>query len=216
MDSYKEKFLQQALAVQALRFGQFELKSGRISPYFFNAGFFNTGAALQALGECFAEVIARSDLKPDLLFGPAYKGIPLVATTSAILAHQYKMNLPFAFNRKEVKKHGEGGRFVGADITGRVLILDDVITAGTAISEVMDLLGEKDDCEVIGCVVALDRQEKGKGDLSAVQDVAQRFGIPVRSIVQLTDLIEYIGANDDLHHHLSDISAYHDRYGVQD
>jgi orotate phosphoribosyltransferase len=191
MQPHQRRFLDLALARQALRFGEFTLKSGRVSPYFFNAGAFDDGAALAVLGECYADAIAASGLEVDMLFGPAYKGIPLVAVTAAALHSRHGRNLPYAFNRKEAKHHGEGGTIVGRSLAGRVLIVDDVITAGTAIRESIDLIRGAG-AQPAGVALALDRQERGRdeGGESAVQEVMRLYGIPCVSIVTLSGLIE--------------------------
>jgi orotate phosphoribosyltransferase len=191
MQEYQQEFIDLALANQVLRFGQFTLKSGRQSPYFFNAGLFNTGAAVATLGRCYARALADSGVGFDMLFGPAYKGIPLVTTTAVALADWHSRNVPFAFNRKEAKKHGEGGSVVGAPLAGRVLIIDDVISAGTAIRESIEIIRAAG-ATPAGVVVALDRQERGQGPLSAVQEVQQAFSIPVVNIVSLADLIAHL------------------------
>ncbi len=191
MQEYQQEFIDLALASDVLRFGQFTLKSGRQSPYFFNAGLFNTGGAAATLGRCYARAILDSGVEFDMLFGPAYKGIPLVTTTAIALADWHGRNLPFAFNRKEAKKHGEGGSVVGAPLAGRVLIVDDVISAGTAIRESIEIIRAAG-ATPAGVVVALDRQERGQGPLSAVQEVQQGFSIPVVNIVALADLIAHL------------------------
>jgi len=195
MRDYQREFIELALAGEVLRFGEFRLKSGRLSPYFFNAGLFNTGKAVAALGRHYAAAIAASGLDFDMLFGPAYKGIPLVTTTAVALADAHDMDLPFAFNRKEAKAHGEGGLIVGAPLAGRVLIIDDVITAGTAIRESIDIIRAAG-ATPAGVALALDRQERGQGDLSAVQEVQQAFSIPVVHIITLADLIEHLERAD--------------------
>jgi len=195
MRNYQREFIELALAGEVLRFGEFRLKSGRLSPYFFNAGLFNTGKAVAALGRHYAAAIAASGLDFDMLFGPAYKGIPLVTTTAVALADAHDMDLPFAFNRKEAKAHGEGGLIVGAPLAGRVLIIDDVITAGTAIRESIDIIRAAG-ATPAGVALALDRQERGQGDLSAVQEVQQAFSIPVVHIITLADLIEHLERAD--------------------
>jgi orotate phosphoribosyltransferase len=193
MQPYQQEFIELALAQQVLRFGEFRLKSGRLSPYFFNAGLFNTGAAVATLGRCYARAIAESGVGYDMLFGPAYKGIPLATTTAVALADWHGHNAPFAFNRKEAKTHGEGGSIVGAPLAGRVLIIDDVISAGTAIRESIEIIRAAG-ATPAGVVVALDRQERGQGPLSAVQEVQQSFSIPVVNIIALDDLIEHLEA----------------------
>ena len=191
MQEYQQEFIDLAIANDVLRFGQFTLKSGRQSPYFFNAGLFNTGGAVAMLGRCYARAVAESGVPFDMLFGPAYKGIPLVTTTAVALADWQSRSVPFAFNRKEAKKHGEGGSIVGAPLAGRVLIVDDVISAGTAIRESIEIIRAAG-ATPAGVVVALDRQERGQGPLSAVQEVQQAFSIPVINIVTLADLITHL------------------------
>jgi orotate phosphoribosyltransferase len=194
MHSHQQQFIATALELGVLRFGEFKLKSGRLSPYFFNAGLFNTGRAMAMLGRCYAEALMRSDLKFDMLFGPAYKGIPLVACTAAALAEHHGRDVPFAFNRKEAKDHGEGGTVIGAPLQGRVLIVDDVITAGTAIRASAELiLGAG--AQLAGVLLALDRQERGQGTQSAVQEVAAAFSAPCVSIITLANLIEALAAS---------------------
>lgn len=213
MQDYQREFLDFAIDRGVLRFGEFTLKSGRLSPYFFNAGLFNSGRALARLGRCYAQAIVQAELDFDVLFGPAYKGIPLVAATAVALAEQHDRDLPWCFNRKEVKDHGEGGAIVGAPLAGRVLIIDDVITAGTAIRESMALL---DACQAqaAGVVIALDRQERGQGPLSAIQEVERRYGIPVVSIVRLDDLLAYLADRADFAQPRAAIQAYREQYGV--
>jgi orotate phosphoribosyltransferase len=213
MQAYKKEFIDLALALGVLRFGEFTLKSGRQSPYFFNAGLFNTGYAAARLGRFYAETIAQSDVQFDLLFGPAYKGIPLAALSAAALAEHHDMNVPFAYNRKEAKAHGEGGSTVGAAVEGRILIVDDVITAGTAVREAYDIITQLD-ATVAGLVISLDRQERGRGEQSAVQELEQALSIPVISIVRLDDLVERLEGREEFHEHLPALRAYRERYGV--
>lgn len=212
MQDYQRDFLDFALDVGVLRFGEFTLKSGRISPYFFNAGLFNTGSALARLGRFYAQTIVDSGIEFDVLYGPAYKGIPLAAVTAAALYDQHQVDIPYAFNRKEAKAHGEGGSIVGHALEGRILIIDDVITAGTAIRESMDII-EGEGAKPAGVVIALDRQEKGKGDKSAIQEVEQDYGIPVAAIARLENLVSYLAQSSDSEH-LARIRAYRDQYGI--
>jgi orotate phosphoribosyltransferase len=213
MRGYQHDFIELALQVGALRFGQFKLKSGRNSPYFFNSGLFNTGYAAAKLGRSYAAAVADSSIGFDMLFGPAYKGIPLVVLTAAALAEHHGRDLPFCFNRKEIKDHGEGGAIVGGAVSGRVLILDDVITAGTAIRETIHLIRLAGG-EPAGVVIALDRQERGNGDLSAIQEVQQTFGIPVASIIRLDDLVEHLEGSHAHRQFLPLVQDYRERYGV--
>ncbi|MDH5785595.1 MAG: orotate phosphoribosyltransferase [Chromatiales bacterium] len=213
MQDYKREFIEFAIQNEVLRFGSFTLKSGRISPYFFNAGLFNTGAHLTRLSRFYAAAIVDSGIEFDTLFGPAYKGIPLAAVTALSLYDQHQRNVPYCFNRKEAKDHGEGGSIVGAPLAGKVLIIDDVITAGTAIGEAMEII---DGAGAIasGVIIALDRQERGKGERSAIQEVEQNFGIKVASIITLADLMEYLKDDPKLGEHLEAVSAYRAEYGV--
>jgi orotate phosphoribosyltransferase len=213
MEAYKTQFIEFALARGALKFGDFTLKSGRQSPYFFNAGTFNSGAALAALGRYYADAIVASGLKFDMLFGPAYKGIPLVAAVAVALAEHHGLDLPWAFNRKEAKDHGEGGWLVGAPLAGKVLVIDDVITAGTAIREVAALFA-KTEASMAAVLVALDRQEKGQGALSAIQEVEQVLGVPVRSIVGLSDIIQYLNQQPSQEQQLARMQQYRSQYGI--
>jgi orotate phosphoribosyltransferase len=205
-------FIKLCLELGVLRFGEFTLKSGRISPYFFNAGLFNTGHAIGSLGRHYARIVAGSGLQFDMLFGPAYKGIPLVTATAAALAEHEGRNLPFAFNRKEAKSHGEGGTIVGAQLQGRVLIVDDVITAGTAIRESVDIIRAQG-ATPAGVLIALDREERGQGEQSAVQEVQSKLGLPVISVLKLGDLMSHLEAVGDATS-LTKVRAYRDRYGV--
>jgi orotate phosphoribosyltransferase len=209
----KKRFIQLAIENDVLRFGEFTLKSGRTSPYFFNAGLFNTGKALAELGSCYARVIADQALDFDVLFGPAYKGIPLVAAIAVALATEHGIDKPYAFNRKEAKQHGEGGSIVGADIHGRVLIVDDVITAGTAIREAVDIIAAAGG-QASSILIALDRQEKGRGELSAIQEVQNDFSVAVHSIITMTDLIEYIKTEENYSQYLDAMQRYRDQYGI--
>jgi orotate phosphoribosyltransferase len=213
--AYQSEFIDLCVRQGVLRFGSFTLKSGRESPYFFNAGLFSTGAAIGAVGRAYAAAIMASDVKFDMLFGPAYKGIPLATITAAALAEQGGRNLPYAFNRKEAKDHGEGGNIVGGPLSGGVLIVDDVITAGTAIRESIDIIRAAG-ARPAGVLLALDRQERGpQSRLSAVQEVRDQYGIPVVAVVNLADLMEHIslrGRKDDLVR----MQAYREQYGLTD
>jgi len=213
MQDYQREFIEFAMAQEALKFGEFTLKSGRKSPYFFNMGTFNSGRALAQLGRFYAQAIIASGIEYDMLFGPAYKGIPLVAAVAVALAEHYDQDVPWAFNRKEAKDHGEGGWLVGAPLAGKVLVIDDVITAGTAIREVAALF-EQTEAAMCGVVVALDRQEKGQNELSAIQDVAHNLGIPVASIVGLTDIIAYLESSSE-QERLEAMQEYRKQYGVE-
>lgn len=213
MKKYQQDFIQLAIEHQALCFGEFTLKSGRTSPYFFNAGRFQSGKALAALGRFYADAIVDAGVDFDLVFGPAYKGIPLAAATAIALADQHQRDLPWCYNRKEAKDHGEGGTLVGAPLHGNILIVDDVITAGTAVREVMEIIhaaGAKPAAVLIG----LNRQERGKGELSAIQEVEQAFAIPVVSIIKLNDIIDYLDARPDQHDKVEKIKAYRTTWGV--
>jgi len=213
MQDYKREFIQFALENGVLKFGEFTLKSGRISPYFFNAGLFNTGAQLAQLGRFYAAAIVESKIEFDVLFGPAYKGIPLATTTAVALSEHHDINTPYCFNRKEAKAHGEGGSLVGAQLDGQVLIIDDVISAGTAIREAMDIIAAND-AKATGVVIALDRQERGKGEQSAIQEVEANFGITVASIITLADLLQFFEGNSEMEQHRESVEAYRNRYGV--
>lgn len=209
----RKRFIQLAIANDVLRFGEFTLKSGRTSPYFFNAGLFNSGAALAELGVCYAQVIVEQALDFDVLFGPAYKGIPLVAAIAVALSTEHGIDKPYAFNRKEAKAHGEGGSIVGAEIHGNVLIVDDVITAGTAIREAVDIISAEGG-RTSSILIALDRQERGRGELSAIQEVQQDFDVSVHSIITMADLIAYIETDDNYSQYLDAMRAYRDQYGI--
>jgi len=214
MRAYKTEFIELALEIGALKFGQFRLKSGRISPYFFNSGVFNTGYAVAKLGRYYAAAARESGIDCDMLFGPAYKGIPLVTLTAAALAEHHGLDLPFCFNRKEIKDHGEGGLIVGAAMGGRVLIVDDVITAGTAIRESVDVIRAAGG-QPTGVLIALDRQERGTGEASAVQEVEKNYGVKVTSIINLGDLVDHLQGSDEFSRHLPLVADYRERYGVQ-
>lgn len=209
---HSEQFIQFAIAQQVLRFGSFKTKAGRLSPYFFNAGLFNDGISLGRLADFYAQAVLESAVEFDMLFGPAYKGIPLAATLAVSLAKKGR-NVPFSFNRKEAKDHGEGGMVVGASIQGRVLIIDDVISAGTSIRESVELI-ESAGGKPSGVLIAIDRMEKGQGQLSAVQEVQRDYGIPVIPIATLNDLMHYLSESDAFAEHHAAIKAYRESYGV--
>ena len=212
MLDFKQDFIRFAIDGQVLCFGEFKTKAGRLSPYFFNTGLFNDGASLRRLGQFYAQVILAAGLEFDMLFGPAYKGIPLVAGTAIRLAEE-GIDLPFAFNRKEAKDHGEGGTLIGAPLRGRVLILDDVISAGTSVRESVEIIRAAG-ATPAGVVIALDRMERGKGELSAVQEVRENYGIPVIAVATLEDLIAYLADSPDLAANLDAVQAYRERYGI--
>ncbi|WP_076415171.1 orotate phosphoribosyltransferase [Shewanella sp. UCD-KL12] len=213
MKAYQREFIEFALERQVLRFGEFTLKSGRTSPYFFNAGLFNTGRDLARLGRFYAAALVDSGIEHDLLFGPAYKGIPIATTTAVALCEHHDIDMPYCFNRKEKKQHGEGGSLVGSELTGRVMLVDDVITAGTAIRESMEII-QAHEASLAGVLIALDRQEKGKGELSAIQEVERDFGCEIVSIVKLGDLINYLSEKPGMEAQLESVSAYRDQYGI--
>lgn len=213
MQAYQRDFIRFAIERGVLRFGQFTLKSGRISPYFFNAGLFDSGLALAQLGRFYAAAVVDSGIDFDVLFGPAYKGIPLAATTAVALAEHHQRDVPWCFNRKEAKDHGEGGILVGAPLAGRVLIIDDVITAGTAIREVMQII-QAQGAQAAGVLIALNRQERGKGELSAIQEVERDYGMPVVSIVSLQQVLEYLAEDAELKQYLPAVEAYRAEYGI--
>lgn len=213
MQDYQRDFIRFAIDRGVLRFGEFTLKSGRTSPYFFNAGLFNTGTALAQLARFYAAAIVESGIPFDVLFGPAYKGIPLAAATAVQLAEQHQLDVPWCFNRKEAKAHGEGGSLVGSPLTGDVLIIDDVITAGTAIREVMQII-QGQGAKAAGVLIALNRQERGNGELSAIQEVERDFGIAVVSIVSLTQVLEFLANDPQLKQHLPAVEAYRAQYGI--
>jgi len=212
MSDYKAEFVEFAIRSRVLCFGEFKTKAGRLSPYFFNAGLFNDGDKLRRLGEFYAKAIVDSGIAFDVLFGPAYKGIPLAASI-AIALSAIGRNVPFAFNRKEAKDHGEGGTVVGAALTGRVLIVDDVITAGTSVRESVNLIRGAG-AEPAGVVIALDRMERGTGEKSAVQEVREQFGIPVVAVVTLDNLVEFLGRDADRQQELQAVARYRAQYGV--
>ncbi|MDH3712415.1 MAG: orotate phosphoribosyltransferase [Gammaproteobacteria bacterium] len=213
MESFRREFIAHAIASEVLCFGEFTLKSGRVSPYFFNVGLFNTGRSLAALGEYYAAAILAADIRFDVLFGPAYKGIPLAATTAVALARCHDRDVAYCFNRKEAKDHGEGGNLVGAPLSGRVLLIDDVITAGTAIGEATAIIAAQR-AELVGAIIALDRQEVGEESVSAVQQVSADYGIPVISIVTLDDILAYLHEHSGYAEAESAVQRYRRRYGV--
>ena len=213
MKNYQHDFINFAISAGVLRFGEFTLKSGRISPYFFNAGLFNTGEHLARLGRCYAQAIVDSGSNFDVLFGPAYKGIPLAAATSIALADHHQRNTPWCFNRKEAKDHGEGGNLVGAGLAGDIMVIDDVITAGTAIRESVEII-ESAKASLSGIIIALDRQERGRDQRSAIQEVEESLGITVISIVTLAHLLEYLQNTPGQQENLARITAYQQQYGV--
>ncbi|ACA88817.1 orotate phosphoribosyltransferase [Shewanella woodyi] len=213
MKAYQREFIEFALERQVLRFGEFTLKSGRTSPYFFNAGLFNTGRDLARLGRFYAAALVDSGIEHDLLFGPAYKGIPIATTTAVALCEHHDIDIPYCFNRKEKKDHGEGGSLVGSELKGRVMLVDDVITAGTAIRESMEIIAAHE-AKLAGVLIALDRQEKGKGELSAIQEVERDFGCDIVSIIKLGDLINYLSEKPGMEAQLESVSAYRDQYGI--
>ena len=213
MKAYQREFIEFALEREVLKFGEFTLKSGRKSPYFFNAGLFNTGSDLARLGRFYASALADSGIKFDVLFGPAYKGIPIATTTAVALADHHNIDTPYCFNRKEAKDHGEGGNLVGSELAGRIMLVDDVITAGTAIRESMDLI-QHHGADLAGVLVAIDRQEKGKGELSAIQEVERDFGCQVISIVSLADLISYLEERGTNAQQLEAVKEYRAQYGI--
>lgn len=212
MQQYQKDFVDFMLETGALKFGEFKLKSGRVSPYFFNAGLFNQGKHLSQLGQFYAQAIETSGIQFDVLFGPAYKGIPLATATAIALNDSFNRNVPYSFNRKEAKDHGEGGNIVGHPLEGDILIIDDVITAGTAIREAQDIIAATG-ATTKGVIVALDRQEKGKGELSAIQEVEQNLGIFVASIINLSHLITYLKGQNDAAL-IDKIEAYREQYGI--
>ena len=213
MQAYQTEFIELAKEYEVLKFGEFTLKSGRISPYFFNAGAFDSGRALAALGRCYANRIAASGIEFDVLLGPAYKGIPLATATAVALANDHGMDVPFAYNRKEAKAHGEGGVLVGAPLCGRVLVIDDVITAGTAVREVIAMI-EGAGAELAGVAIGLNRQERGEGELSAIQELEKAYAVPVMSIIDMSHIIAYLEQTGESAEALEKMKEYRDRYGV--
>lgn len=213
MKAYQREFIEFALEKEVLKFGEFTLKSGRKSPYFFNAGLFNTGRDLARLGRFYAAALADSGIEYDVLFGPAYKGIPIATTTAVALADHHDTDKPYCFNRKEAKDHGEGGNLVGSALEGRIMLVDDVITAGTAIRESMEIV-QANGADLAGVLVAIDRQEKGKGELSAIQEVERDFNCSIISIVSLTDLISFLEEKGDNAEQLEAVKAYRAEFGI--
>ena len=213
MKAYQREFIEFALEKEVLKFGEFTLKSGRKSPYFFNAGLFNTGRDLARLGRFYAAALADSGIEFDVLFGPAYKGIPIATTTAVALADHHDIDTPYCFNRKEAKDHGEGGNLVGSALEGRIMLVDDVITAGTAIRESMEII-QANGADLAGVLVAIDRQEKGKGELSAIQEVERDFGCAIISIVSLTDLVTFLEDKGTDKEYLEAVKAYRAEYGI--
>jgi orotate phosphoribosyltransferase len=213
MKAYQREFIEFALERDVLKFGEFTLKSGRKSPYFFNAGLFNTGRDLARLGRFYASALVDAGIEYDVLFGPAYKGIPIATTTAVALADHHDVDTPYCFNRKEAKDHGEGGNLVGSALEGRIMLVDDVITAGTAIRESMEII-QTNGAQLAGVLVAIDRQEKGKGELSAIQEVERDFGCSVISIVSLSDLITYLEEKGDSQDNLAAVKAYREQHGI--
>ncbi|MEH8033335.1 orotate phosphoribosyltransferase [Gallibacterium anatis] len=213
MQQYQQQFIEFALSRNVLKFGEFTLKSGRVSPYFFNAGLFNSGEDLAKLGEFYAQAIQAQQLEYDLIFGPAYKGIPIATAAATALYHQFAINKPVCFNRKEAKDHGEGGNLIGSPLRGKVLLIDDVITAGTAIRESMQLI-EANHATLAGVMIALDRQEKGKSDLSAIQEVERDYHCRVSSIITLEHLLTYLQQSEQYSEFLPKMLAYRQQYGI--
>ena len=213
MQGYQREFIQFSIESNVLRFGEFTLKSGRTSPYFFNAGLFNTGARLARLGRYYAESIVASNIEFDVLFGPAYKGIPLVSAVAVALSEQHGIDKPWVFNRKEAKDHGEGGALVGAELKGRVLVIDDVITAGTAIRESLGLITAAN-AELAAVCVSIDRQERGQQELSAIQEIQRDHNVEVVTIASLSSIIEYLANQSNRNNEVAAIKAYREQYGV--
>ncbi|OCA56564.1 orotate phosphoribosyltransferase [Photorhabdus namnaonensis] len=213
MKAYQREFIELALRKQVLKFGEFTLKSGRKSPYFFNAGLFNTGRDLALIGRFYAAALLDSGIQCDLLFGPAYKGIPIATTTAVALAEHHDIDMPYCFNRKEAKNHGEGGTLVGSSLKGNVVLVDDVITAGTAIRESMEII-KQHNATLAGVMICLDRQERGSGEISAIQEVERDYGCKVFSIITLNDLINYLSGQPEMKDHLDAVKAYRAQYGI--
>ena len=214
MENYKQQFIEFALARQVLKFGEFTLKSGRISPYFFNAGLFNQGADLARLGEFYAAALQDAGLQYDMIFGPAYKGIPIATAVSIALFNRFHINKPVCFNRKETKDHGEGGNLIGSPLRGKVLLVDDVITAGTAIRESMQII-QANEAQLSAVLIALNRQERGNGELSAIQEVERDYQCDVLSIVDFADLMAFIETQPEYQQYLPAMRAYREQYGIK-
>jgi orotate phosphoribosyltransferase len=214
MLDYQKDFIEYALSLGVLKFGEFQLKSGRISPYFFNTGLFNTGASLGKLGQFYAQALRHAAIEFDILYGPAYKGIPLVSTTAIAYAQLTGLDIPFAFNRKEVKDHGEGGLLVGASLQGKVIIVDDVISAGTSVNESVEIISQAQ-ASAAGVLIALNRQEKGQADISAIEEVQQRYGMPVIAIISLENIISYLTEHSSDSQLLERVKDYQAIYGVK-
>ncbi|CED58175.1 Orotate phosphoribosyltransferase [Moritella viscosa] len=213
MKDYQREFIEFALEKEVLKFGEFTLKSGRTSPYFFNAGLFNTGRDLSRLGRFYAAALVDSGIEYDVVFGPAYKGIPIATTAVVALNDHHDIDAPYCFNRKEKKDHGEGGTLVGSALKGRIMLVDDVITAGTAIRESMDII-QAHNAELSGVLIALDRQEKGKGELSAIQEIERDYACKVLSIVTLGDLVTFLADKPEMQQHLENVKTYRENYGI--
>jgi len=214
MENYKQKFIEMSIQIGALKFGEFELKSGRVSPYFFNMGLFSTGQAIKNIGDFYASALEESNIEFDMLFGPAYKGIPLTSVMSGSLFMNHDKDVPFVYNRKEKKDHGEGGQIVGPSLSGKIVIVDDVITAGTAIKEASQIIREAG-AEISGIIIAIDRQEKGAGEYSAVQEVSSNLGVPVISIVNLDQILAFVkNRSSELEDHVEAIENYRKEYGA--
>ena len=214
MENYKQQFIEFALARQVLKFGEFTLKSGRISPYFFNAGLFNQGADLARLGEFYAAALQDAGLQYDMIFGPAYKGIPIATAVSIALFNRFHINKPVCFNRKEAKDHGEGGNLIGSPLRGKVLLVDDVITAGTAIRESMQII-QANEAQLSAVLIALNRQERGNGELSAIQEVERDYQCDVLSIIDFADLMAFIETQPEYQQYLPAMRAYREQYGIK-
>ena len=214
MENYKQQFIEFALARQVLKFGEFTLKSGRVSPYFFNAGLFNQGADLARLGEFYAAALQDAGLQYDMIFGPAYKGIPIATAVSIALFNRFDMNKPVCFNRKETKDHGEGGNLIGSPLCGKVLLVDDVITAGTAIRESMQII-QANEAQLSAVLIALNRQERGNGELSAIQEVERDYQCDVLSIIDFADLMAFIETQPEYQQYLPAMRAYREQYGIK-